>query len=45
VYGSAESDTFQAGTQLFDMGFFGLRVITGGFEAWKAKNLPIETSP
>lgn len=42
VYGTNETDTFQAGTRLFDMGFFGLRIITGGFEAWKAKNLPIE---
>lgn len=42
VYGANESDTFQAGTRLFDMGFFGLRIITGGFEAWKAKNLPVE---
>ncbi len=42
VYGANESDTFQAGTRLFDMGFFGLRIITGGFEAWKAKGLPIE---
>lgn len=44
VYGTNESDTFQAGTRLFDMGFFGLRIITGGFEAWKAKNLPVESS-
>lgn len=43
VYGANESDTFQAGTRLFDMGFFGLRIITGGFEAWKAKNLPVES--
>lgn len=42
VYGSNESDTFQAGTRLFDMGFFGLRIITGGFEAWKSKGLSIE---
>ena len=44
VYGSNDEDTFQAGTQLFDMGFFGLRVIMGGFEAWKAKGLSIEVS-
>lgn len=44
VYGTNESDTFQAGTRLFDMGFLGLRIITGGFEAWKAKGLPIESS-
>lgn len=43
VYGANESDTFQAGTRLFDMGFFGLRIITGGFEAWKAKGLPVES--
>ncbi len=44
VYGASEADTFQAGTQLFDMGFFGLRVITGGFESWQSKGLPIETA-
>lgn len=44
VYGKNESDTFQAGTRLFDMGFFGLRTITGGFDAWKAKGLPVEAS-
>lgn len=43
VYGATETDTFQAGTRLFDMGFFGLRIITGGFEAWKARGLPIES--
>lgn len=43
VYGANASDTFQAGTRLFDMGFFGLRIIAGGFEAWKGKSLPIET--
>ena len=43
VYGANDSDTFQAGTRLFDMGFFGLRIITGGFEAWRVKGLPIET--
>lgn len=42
VYGANELDTFQAGTRLFDMGFFGLRIITGGFEAWKTKGLPVE---
>lgn len=45
VYGTNEQDTFQAGTMLFDMGFFGLRIITGGFESWKATGLPIEKSP
>ena len=44
VYGTTDGDTFQAGTRLFDMGFFGLRIIDGGFEAWKAKGLPIEVS-
>jgi|GEM_PF-1277083 len=42
VYGSSELDTFRAGTQLFDMGYFGVRIISGGFEAWKTKGLPIE---
>lgn len=42
VYGTNDSDTFQAGTRLFDMGFFGFRIITGGYEAWKIKGLPTE---
>ncbi len=42
VYGANESESFQAGTRLFDMGFIGLRVISGGFAAWKEKGLPIE---
>lgn len=44
VYGSSDTDTFQAGTRLFDMGFFGLRTITGGYTAWTEQDLPIETS-
>jgi rhodanese-related sulfurtransferase len=43
VYGNTTSDGFSAGTQLFDMGFFGVRVITGGFEAWKNQGLPVES--
>ncbi|MFA9261921.1 MAG: rhodanese-like domain-containing protein [Undibacterium sp.] len=42
VYGASESDSFQAGAKLFDMSYIGLRVISGGFEAWKEKGLPIE---
>ncbi|MGB4942957.1 MAG: rhodanese-like domain-containing protein, partial [Candidatus Moraniibacteriota bacterium] len=42
VYGANENETFQAGTRLFDMGFIGLRVISGGFAAWKEKGLPTE---
>lgn len=42
IYGSDQTDSFQAGAKLFDMGYIGLRVITGGFTAWKEKGLPIE---
>jgi rhodanese-related sulfurtransferase len=44
VYGATEDDTFQAGTRLFDMGFIGLRTITGGFAAWNKQGLPTEPS-
>lgn len=44
VYGATEDDTFQAGTRLFDMGFIGLRIITGGFAAWNKQGLPTEPS-
>lgn len=43
VYGASETDSFQAGAKLFDMGYIGLRVISGGFTAWQAKELPVET--
>ncbi len=42
VYGDTETDSFQAGAKLFDMGYIGLRVITGGYTAWKEKGLPVE---
>lgn len=41
VYGATEFDGFQAGVRLFDMHFFGVRVIEGGFARWREKNLPI----
>lgn len=44
VYGATETDSFQAGTRLFDMGFIGVRVINGGFQSWKTKKLPTTTS-
>ena len=44
VYGTNEHETFQAGTRLFDMGFIGLRIISGGFEAWQREKLPTEIS-
>ena len=37
VYGANEAESFQAGTKLFDMGYIGLRVISGGFMAWEEK--------
>lgn len=45
VYGNNEFESYQAGVRLFDIGFFGVRVIRGGFDAWKEKSLPIETAP
>lgn len=42
VYGTDENDTFQSGARLFDMGSIGIRIISGGFAAWKEKGLPIE---
>lgn len=45
VYGSNDFESYQAGVRLFDLGFFGVRVIRGGFELWQEKNLPLETLP
>lgn len=43
VYGENDYESYQAGVRLFDLGFFGVRVIRGGFAAWKENKLPIET--
>lgn len=41
VYGTDDTTGFQAGTRLFDMGYFGVRVIQGGFENWQKEKLPV----
>ncbi len=43
VYGNNDYTSYQGGVRLFDLGFFGARVIRGGYELWVEKNLPIET--
>lgn len=45
VYGSNDFESYQGGVRLFDLGFFGARVIRGGFGMWQEKKLPIETTP
>ncbi|MEP7163017.1 MAG: hypothetical protein ABI747_04645, partial [Candidatus Moraniibacteriota bacterium] len=42
VYGKDELSGFRAGVRLFDMRFFGERVLEGGFQAWKDKGFPVE---
>lgn len=43
VYGVNEFESYQGGVRLFDLGFFGARVIRGGFATWQEKKLPIES--
>ncbi len=43
VYGANDFESYQGGVRLFDLGFFGARVIRGGFAAWQEKKLPTET--
>lgn len=43
VYGNNDYTSYQGGVRLFDLGFFGARVIRGGYELWVEKKLPIET--
>lgn len=45
VYGINDFESYQGGVRLFDLGFFGARVIRGGFGMWQEKKLPIETGP
>ncbi len=40
VYGENDYESYQGGVRLFDLNFFGARVIRGGFTAWKEKGLP-----
>ena len=43
VYGSNDFESYQGGVRLFDLGFFGARVIRGGFDLWQEKKLPTES--
>lgn len=43
VYGANDYESYQGGVRLFDLNFYGTRVIRGGFAAWKEKGLPILT--
>lgn len=40
VYGSNDYESYQGGVRLFDLNFYGARVIRGGFTAWKERTLP-----
>lgn len=42
VYGKDELTAFQGAVRLFDMHFFGPRVLEGGFGSWQDKKLPVE---
>lgn len=44
VYGSNDFESYQGGVRLFDLGFFGVRVIRNGFMGWQEKKLPVETT-
>ncbi len=44
VYGSNDYESYQAGVRLFDLNFFGARVIKGGFSGWKEQGLPVVTA-
>lgn len=41
IYGNNDYESYQGGVRLFDFGYFGARVIRGGFLAWQEKKLPI----
>lgn len=40
VYGNTDFESYQGGVRLFDLGFYGTRVIQGGFSAWNEQKLP-----
>ncbi len=42
VYGETTESSFSAGVILYDLGFFNIETINGGFEAWKKYNYPLE---
>ncbi len=42
VYGSDDLSSFQGGVRLFDLQYFGIRVLSGGLPAWKNAGLAVE---
>lgn len=42
VYGENELQGFQSGAYLYDLNFFTVRVLKGGFSAWKEKGLEVQ---
>ena len=42
VYGENDTQGFQGATRLFDLNFFGTKILKGGIADWKAKGFPIE---
>lgn len=45
VYGSQTADGWRAGRLLASYGFPNVRVLEGGFEAWRRAGLPVEGGP
>lgn len=42
VYGETELEGFQAGVRLYDLNFFAVKTLSGGFKDWKAKGFQTE---
>lgn len=43
VYGAGEDEAKKAAVALFDLNFFNIHVLSGGFEAWKAEGGTVES--
>lgn len=43
VYGQTELEGFQAAVRLFDLHFFGARILEGGFDRWQENKFYVET--
>lgn len=42
VYGESDLDSFQAGVRLYDLNFYSVKVLEGGFSDWQQKGFQIE---
>ncbi|MCA9364879.1 MAG: rhodanese-like domain-containing protein [Candidatus Moranbacteria bacterium] len=40
IYGATESDTFQSGIRMHDLGFLSTKTLEGGFGKWQENNMP-----